>query len=289
MAEVIGLIIGGVSLATLFSAVIGLCECVHFGKSFGQDYEIALTRLSIVRLRLSRWAAAIQEQEQDLATVKDGEIALGTLEQIRQLFEGARELSLKYEGNTALYDPIDGTGRDIRKLVSTVRKVVSQRQKNTRTFRKTVWAVYDKERFNKLLDDVTKLVDGLVELFPAPTLAEKQESLCEEDLDLLIVQNNIPAELVVNATANTDEALRSRLEMRLQTSTHVYIGNEISGNACVKLGDEYLNGFTNPGGSRGNIYHNNTVSGEAFVQFGNTYGGYGFFGSPVATNYRYYR
>ncbi|KAF3901516.1 hypothetical protein ABW20_dc0109129 [Dactylellina cionopaga] len=292
MAEVVGLIIGGVSLATIFSAVIGLCECVHFGKTFGQEYETALTKLTIVRLRLSRWAAAIQDQTQDVGTMQDGQTALRILERIKYLFEETKKLSLKYEGNPALYDPLEGTGRDIRRFVTTVRKVVSQRQKNTRMFQKTIWAVYDKDKFNRLLDDVTELVDGLVGLFPSESgsnlILQKQELLCEEDLDLLVTQNKIPAELLVNAASNTDEILKSRLEMRLnEPPMHVYIGNEISGQGCVKFGDEYLDGFTaqTESLSRGNIYKNNTVSGQGFVQFGNTYGGYSFFGAPTATYY----
>ncbi|KAK6541947.1 hypothetical protein TWF694_007719 [Orbilia ellipsospora] len=297
MAEIVGLVIGGVSLATIFSAVIGLCECVHFGKTFGQEYETALTRLSIARLRLSRWAAAVQDEKRDIGTARDGETALRILERIKYLFEETRKLSLKYEGNPALYDPVEGTSRDVRKFVTTIRKVISQRQRNTRMFQKTIWAVYDKDRFNKLLDAVTELIDGLLELFPseapdgpAGTIVERQEALCEDELDVLITQNNIPAELVIKASANTDGVLRRRLEMRLnEPSTHIFIGNEIGGEGCVKFGDEYLDGFIPQIGGRGNIYHNNIVSGRGFVHFGNTYGGgYSFLGAPM-TNYFYQR
>ncbi|EPS35513.1 hypothetical protein H072_11089 [Dactylellina haptotyla CBS 200.50] len=148
-------------------------------------------------------AAAIQSQNRDLGTLQNGETALRILEHIKQLFEETRRLSLKYKGDPALCDPVDGIGRDARRFVAAVRNVVTRRQRNYRMLQRTTWAVYDKNKFNRLLDDVTELVDGLVRLFPSESeresgttaiatvgsaIRQKQEALYEEDLDFLITQ-----------------------------------------------------------------------------------------------------
>ncbi|KAF3929508.1 hypothetical protein ABW19_dt0202158 [Dactylella cylindrospora] len=289
MAEILGLVIGGISLVTVFSTAISLCECVRFSKSFGQDYETALTKLSILRLRLSRWAAAVREQPDDFATQEDGQVALKILERITYLFQETQKLSLKYSGNMALYDPIGETGTDARNLVNTVGKVISQRQKRTRMFQRTVWAVYDKENFNKLLEDVTELVDGLVELFPAeklPVFREKQQSLCEEDLNILD-QSKIPLQWLSEAASGTDGILKSRIELRIEANPkHLYIGNQVGGRAKVKFGDEYLRGYPYPSqiATRGNLYKDNVIQGEAFVHCGDTFGGCGFLETSIVAD-----
>ncbi|KAK6524193.1 hypothetical protein TWF694_005853 [Orbilia ellipsospora] len=288
MAEIAGLVIGGLGLATLFSSVIGLCECVRFGKSFGQDYETALTRLSIIKLRLSRWAAAIQDQDEDFTTSEDGQHASKILERIKHLFEEMQKLSLRYPGSVALYDPLGDTGNEVRNLVSAITKIVKQRQKRAGLFRKTVWAVYDKEKFKELLDEVTSLVDGLVGLFPSekhPGFVQKQECLCDEDLDVLTSRSKTKLSTLADAASGADQALGSRIEMRLGITKHLYFKNKISGRAKVKFGNEYLKGskMEMPMVTSGNIYKDNVISGEAFIHFGDTFGGSSFLETTVFT------
>ncbi|KAF3924635.1 hypothetical protein AA313_de0203382 [Arthrobotrys entomopaga] len=286
MAEIAGLVIGGLGLATIFSSVIGLCECVRFGKSFGEDYETALTRLSIIKLRISRWAAALQDQDEDFTTSEDGQHASKILERIKHLFEELQDLSLRYPGSVALYDPLGDTGNEVRNLVSAITKIVRRRQKRAGFLRKTVWAVYDKEKFKKLLDEVTSLVDGLVGLFPLekhPGFVQKQESLCDEDLKVLTSRNRTKLSTLANAATGADQVLGSRIEIRLGITKHLYLGNEISGRAKVKFGNEYLRGskMHMPMATSGNIYRDNVISGEAVVHFGDTFGGSSFLETTV--------
>ncbi|KAF3932940.1 hypothetical protein ABW20_dc0101722 [Dactylellina cionopaga] len=259
MAEIVGLVVGGISLATIFSAAIGLCECVHFGRSFGDDYEIALTKLSIVRLRLSRWAAIIQEQDPDLATPEDGQEAFRILERIQYLFEEIQKLSLKYPGEVVM----SKSRYNIKNITNIAGNMIRQRQKRTGMFRKTLWAVYDKERLNRMLDDVTILVDGLVNLFPPEGLsfARRQQSRYEND------------------TANKLNGMGVNLLERrpVEGSKHIFIGNEIRGQAKVKFGDEYLNGSKVPMVSGGSLYKDNKIEGGGgCVHYGDTFGGRSF-------------
>jgi hypothetical protein len=62
MAEA-GLVIGAVSFAGLFTNCVDCFEYVQLGRSFGRDYQRALLRLDIVKLRLSRWTDAVNESQ----------------------------------------------------------------------------------------------------------------------------------------------------------------------------------------------------------------------------------
>lgn len=277
--ELAGLIIGGVSLTALVSTTLGFCEYVRFGKSFGEDYETALTKLNIIKLRLSRWAEAVQQENRAFGSPSEGNLALATLERIKRHFEEAEKLSKKYllrGTNTALFDLNRETTKEVKKFVDVIGKVVAQRQKKASAFQKTVWAVYDKERFSKLLSDVSGLVDDLVGLFPAekyPGFDKNQLSLYEQDMRTLCSEDPRAVELMKSASKDLDKRLYTiTMEVKV-TPRHVFIGNQVKGRAIAKFGDDFMLGYSPSGLGRGHIFQGNTVDGDAVIHYGDTFGG----------------
>ena len=59
MAEVFGIFVGAVNIATTFSAVIEVFDYVQLGRRFGRDYQTSQLKLTLLRLRLSRWGEAV--------------------------------------------------------------------------------------------------------------------------------------------------------------------------------------------------------------------------------------
>ena len=63
------------------------------------------------------------------------------------------------------------------------RELAIKRQNQMGLRRKAKWALYEEKHFRRLIEDVTELVTGLTELFPAAQ--SSQQALCETDISEL--------------------------------------------------------------------------------------------------------
>jgi hypothetical protein len=59
MAEVVGLVLGGLGLAGLFNNALDCFEYIHIGKNFAGSLQTSLLKLDNARLKLSRWGEAL--------------------------------------------------------------------------------------------------------------------------------------------------------------------------------------------------------------------------------------
>ena len=57
--EPLGLGVGIIGLAGVFTACVDCFEYVQFGRQFGNDYGKCLLKLDTVRLRISRWGTTV--------------------------------------------------------------------------------------------------------------------------------------------------------------------------------------------------------------------------------------
>src|ERR1700730_12325786 len=101
MAEAVGLTVGGVGLATLFTTCIDCFEYVQLGRKFGTNYQRCLLKLDIVKLRLSRWADAVNESQQQynvaISSASEAPKVREILGEIIELFVDAEKVSAKYK------------------------------------------------------------------------------------------------------------------------------------------------------------------------------------------------
>jgi hypothetical protein len=194
--EVAGLAASMVALAGLFNNALDCFEYIQLGRSFGTDFQTSLLKLDNARLRLSRWGQAIglsgdlanAESLHEATVTKDNirkaEIALG---QLQELFSRTEHISTKYkysarpdDSNIATLDvhaDMDDLGQTLHEKM---RKLCINRQNRSTLFQKTKWALYEEKHFNRLIEDIIELVDGLVELFPA--VRQEQLKLCEVEV-----------------------------------------------------------------------------------------------------------
>ena len=61
MAETAGLVIGAVSLASLFTDCVDCFNYIRIGQALEDDFPIYQTELDVLQLRFSRWAQAVTE------------------------------------------------------------------------------------------------------------------------------------------------------------------------------------------------------------------------------------
>jgi hypothetical protein len=190
--EPAGLAVGIVALAGLFNNAVDCFEYVQLGSAFGTDFQVSLLKLDILRLRLSRWGKSVG-LDGDLSNAHAIKLATGppediekagnVLGQIMDLFTKMESKSKKYQsrmgeidGDLKVLDVATNLEASGQSLHEKMRAMSIKRQNSTPLRPKVQWALYERKRFRVLLEDVTDLVNDLVECFPASR--EEQRRLC---------------------------------------------------------------------------------------------------------------
>jgi hypothetical protein len=248
MAETAGLIVGVVALAGLFNTTVECFEFVQLGRNFGKDFQTSQLKLDSARLRLSRWGTSLGlgEDVRDVtslqgrfgseANVKHAEALLG---QIVELFADSEGVSNKYKSrassqndNLAVYNPQLDLEPAMAKLHNQMRQLAIDRQVRSGMRQKAKWALYQGKQFERLIEDITELVDSLVGLFPA--VQQQQRELCDievssigegEDLSLLrevaAVQDKLLEQAIEKAADGVDKSHRIMFSGSLNTGLQV--------------------------------------------------------------------
>ena len=103
--EPIGLAFGAVGLATLFSTCIDCFAFVEYGRAYGRDYEILLTKFDIEKTRLLQWGDGVgllsmSKDKQNGHSLLDNKVTGLMIERVLQciavLLTDADQLRSKY-------------------------------------------------------------------------------------------------------------------------------------------------------------------------------------------------
>lgn len=243
-----GFAIGVISLAALFDNAVNCFEYIQLGRAFGKNYQVSLLKLDNARLRLSRWGKAVGlgcdvENTRSLQSriaapspeVKQAEAILG---QIVDLFLVAEGVSNKFKTRVSsndtklvLYDEKKDMEPVPRLLHEQMRELSISRQKGTSFLKKAKWALYEEKQFKRLIEDITELVNALVELFPAAQATQKQ--LCEIEVQTIGTAQSLPVlkEVVAGGQDKFLEAAVEKAILNNYTYTHTisFTGNNNSG------------------------------------------------------------
>jgi hypothetical protein len=159
-------------------------------------------KLDSARLRLSRWGksldldkdvrntTSLREHLESESTIKHAE---GLLGKITELFADAEGVSKKYKNQTAPQDdslvvcnPQKDLNPPIAKLHEKMRQLAIDKQNQSGVRQRAKWALYQEKHFRRLtrlIEDITELVDSLVELFPATQ--QVQRDLCDTEVSVI--------------------------------------------------------------------------------------------------------
>ncbi|KAL6247773.1 hypothetical protein RBB50_005121 [Rhinocladiella similis] len=277
MAEAAGLVIGAVSVAGLFTNCVDCFEYVQMGRNFGKSFQRSLLRLDVVKLRLSRWAEAVNDSSDSyqaaIDTMKRTQKARDILGEIIELFADAERVSEKYKTKVtgdelAVYNTDSELEPDILSIHKKMRDLALKRQKRSSFAQKAAWALYEEKNFDRLIEDVTALVDALVELFPASR--DRQQQLSIQEAEELKEEQRLDA--LEEAAEGVDQLLQDSVQQAIDSqSGHTFSDNMAVENARVRYGDEHAVGATSTGA--GHRYDRNTAKGSSRVHYGNQFGG----------------
>jgi hypothetical protein len=276
MAETAGLAIGAVSLTAIFTTCVDCFEYVQLGRNFGKDYQRSLLKLDIAKLRLSRWADAVNESHNQyqvpVGTPAEAQKVQELLGDIMVCFDDAERVSQRFKSKSSnstelqVYNANTELEPNLQGMHNKMRELALRRQRRSGFRQKTAWALYEKKLFDRLISDVVELVEQLIQLFPATQ--QRQRELVVEEVREIEAQ---PAFAEVETAAEgIDTLLASSLQQALAAQgSHNFTENTVTGEAKAHYGDENAPGAQHTGS--GHLFNKNVASGKAVAHYGNKF------------------
>jgi hypothetical protein len=277
MAEIFGVVAGALSVAALFNNVVDCFEYIQLGRNFGTDYQTCQLRLDIARLRLSRWGAAVDiNNDARFADVNSADdnirTAKATLGQILNLFGRAYAESSAFKvtarpDDLALFDSSSNTNHTVMALRNSMRDLALKRQKRTSLSKKISWALYKQKFLTRLIEDIQELLDGLENIFPRH---EAYQRIVEMEIEEV---GDAPRLQLLSEAAQDDSLLREAADKKLQMLGGNTIGKAtVSDMAKVRVGNEYVVQGVGPMATTNSIGEL-VAKGSSKVHVGDSHGG----------------
>ena len=187
MAEVAGLATGAIALASLFSTCIDLFNRFELGKNYRHDYELACTKVLLLRTRIIGWGDSLNVQapgledkmlRQHWPEVRD--TVTRSLLGINAIFGNASLLADQYNKTStksgSYFSPQYST-KDYSEPICG-RQHPKLRYKSWFLLRrKTVWAFHDKGKLDCLIQDLEFLVGNLEKVIERLNMTTLQKRL----------------------------------------------------------------------------------------------------------------
>lgn len=189
MAEAAGLAVGAVGLAGLFSSCLECIKLLQTGRSLGRDYILLERKYKNQVLRFDAWGVAC-----GLSTPQDG-MPLGSppnvpnhchadieenLSCIKLLFEDSDALKGRY-GLRNTGNESSRPGDRLGGLISRIRKTRNQASMRD----KASWAIYDKRKFETLVNHLKDFIDALELLTKDIGVPERQLALVVNEIEAI--------------------------------------------------------------------------------------------------------
>ncbi|KAL4951566.1 prion-inhibition and propagation-domain-containing protein [Aspergillus filifer] len=213
----------------LFNDAVQSFEYIQMGSNFGTSFQTSLLKLDVVRLRLTRWGQSVglasindgdlEQLQMTKLTPEDREQVQDLLGQILELFaeaEAASKRLRRRNPSVLALDPAEELDSVSALLHKNMEGLAKKRQGKSKLERDQVTILYEEKNFARLIEDISELVDGLVDLFPG--IQEEQRKLCEEEVSGL-KSNESALSLLKEVAAGQDKLLSDTVVKVIQSTT----------------------------------------------------------------------
>lgn len=292
MAEVVGLVLGGISMAALVQTCTQAFDQVESARTYGREYQKSALKLSLLELRLTRWVGSVIE------TVKQKNIVIGTSEdaekvrellgEIAETFQRAERYAVRHktarptEGH--VNDDDDEEVATVDVLAHRVKTMALHRQKTSSFGQRTRWALLDQRKFKRLLSDLGDSISELETMFPAEQMLMISESRKQrakaEAMKLIqpsqaeVKDSGVLVSILEDAAADVDQVLNEAVEKAAQDTRiarHTYGEINVADTVRISVGDYIAPGQQQSG--PGHTYGRLTATGSSRVLYGDNFGG----------------
>lgn len=257
MAEAFGVVAGAMGIAGLFNNCVDCFEYITLARNFDRDFQTAQLRLDLARVRFTRWGEVVGVNPRsglDIPSRQAQEVAAKVLWQIFVLFDESARVSDKFSGEqqqrqtpltgsgTApttlavdMYDP--GADRSVVELHSKLSELARRRKRRVGLVAKAKWALHRGKYLDRLIDQITSLVDQLFTLVEDDKDAPRRtDSIVADE----IATFSLPElRRIKEIAADTDNLLcdRATQEVKKQDNSHTLMHLEQRDRAKAQVGD----------------------------------------------------
>ncbi|KAH8789967.1 prion-inhibition and propagation-domain-containing protein [Hyaloscypha sp. PMI_1271] len=207
MAEIAGLVVGGVALASLFSTCVECFDDIELARQYSKDYEIFVTKVDLLRTRLDLWGRTVWVEKGDERVVVEvwkhewsnvGESVGRSLVGIKETLQDVQTLQDKYALETIPQSAkgpsvvavassdvamvTSKTSKAFNELHNVFSKNVMLRKKETSVRKKTAWAIHDRAKFDELISTLSTFLDGLEKVSDQLGVLAKQRRMFEQEI-----------------------------------------------------------------------------------------------------------
>jgi hypothetical protein len=123
------------------------------------------------------------------------------------------------DGSLAVYDPQLDLEPAMVKLHNQMRQLAIGRQSRSGVRQKVKWALYQGKQFERLIEDITELVDSLLGLFPA--VQQNQRELCEKEVSI-INEDRGEGMSMLKGVAELQDKLLGETIAKQEMSSHIH-------------------------------------------------------------------
>ncbi|KAL3455859.1 prion-inhibition and propagation-domain-containing protein [Aspergillus heterothallicus] len=212
----------------LFNDAVQSFDFIQMGAHFGQSFQTSVLKLDVVRLRLTRWGQSVglADVHDDVKRLQMTNLAPESREQVQDLLAQVLELFAEAEAaskrlrrrnpSVAALDPateLDSLSASLHKKMGDLAK---KRRGKSQLEQDQLTIMYEEKNFMRLIEDISELVDGLVELFPGKQ--EEQRKLCEEEVSVMNIDENALS-LLKEVAAAHDKLLNDAVVKVIQSTT----------------------------------------------------------------------
>jgi heme oxygenase len=195
--EVAGLAVGVVALASIFKDCIDIISNISAVRSMGRDAEVLNTKLDIEKTLFLQWAEGVRLLREDcdrrLYDGVTGQAVEKVLNTIRKLADESGDIQTRYGLRTPQqYEKVtsvDETAichpRMVRFTNAFEQLNITQARRPTSTsspFAKIRWIAVDKEKLERLINDLSYFISKLNELVPSADSSKSLFSMAAEDI-----------------------------------------------------------------------------------------------------------
>ena len=193
MADVSGLILGTIALASLFKTCIELFDYFELGRNHAYDYQLACTKIALLKARLSTWGISLRielpgEEHPALRQhwAEEHEVIGRSLFGIKDIFGNASLLAEKYRltprRSRSFRSFIQHRGGEQHPIDDDTNPTKPSATSWSFLRKRTVWAIHDKQKFERFIQDLSFLIENLEKVtqrLSMPTL-EKTPNLTKQ-------------------------------------------------------------------------------------------------------------
>ena len=271
MAEIAGLVLGGITLTSLVESCISLFGIFDAYTGAAKEHQLAALQLRLLGLRLHVWKEAFEKSGEGHGTPDQGALAKDALTTIQRLLKSATDIDQRH--NPTLKNA--ASSKRTETGMARFRTKLTRGGEESAVSDKMAWVLRAKPKLQRITSNITSLIDqleALAEQFVRSYHANAWKVKAAEVESFMA-----DAKQDQDFRAVAAEFFPSHRPYQENRNISEHVENRAGKNARVLQGDHVALGFVGDVPATRQVFWRNEATDNARVQYGNSYGGKSIF------------